>query len=279
MQKIKYKLIVSDLDGTLLRSDGTIGEKSRKAIQEYIAQGGRFVLSTGRMATSSVEYAKSLGLQGLVACFQGGWIADLATGETVFETGIPNAEAVKICEKLEAMGLYIQTFKPKEFFVNWGGEELAYYERHEIVKGKVVAPNTMSQFLKEQGFAPVKFLMCVKTSEQQRIFEEIQRAVGSEYYVTTSSERFIEICNKTNSKGTALEYIAQYYGIPLSETIAIGDQYNDVPMIEKAGLGFAMKNASPLLINSEKAIPLAYTNNEDGVGRMIEAYAYEKENE
>lgn len=276
MQKIKYKLIVSDLDGTLLDKNKNISEKTLLAIKRYVENGGRFVLSTGRMLPSTLRYAKQLGLKGLISCFQGGLILDLKTGETVFDQGISNADAIRISEVLERLEVYFQIFYDGKFFANFTGEWFAYYAKHEPNKGMVVAPKTLSQFLRETGYTTSKILLSVDPSEQQRFFSLLSDEFGKEFYVTTSSSKFIELCNKSHSKGTALEFIADYYGIPLSETIAIGDQNNDIPMIERAGLGFAMQNATDGLKNHPKAVVLDDTNDQDGVANMIEKYAYEK---
>lgn len=71
MNKINYPLIISDFDGTLLRTDGTISEETKSAISGYIAAGGTFGICTGRMYTSILPRAKALGLKGIVASYQG----------------------------------------------------------------------------------------------------------------------------------------------------------------------------------------------------------------
>ena len=77
------------------------------------------------------------------------------------------------------------------------------------------------------------------------------------------------------SKGTALKLLAEHYGVPLEKTIAIGDQRNDIPMIEAAGLGFAVKNADEEL--KKVALVCEYTNEESAVAKIIKQYAYTEE--
>ena len=103
MRKINYPLIVSDFDGTLVKRDGTISEENRRAISEYVACGGRFALSTGRMTAGILSRARELGLKGLVACCQGAIIVDIESREILFNGSIPFETGLKICKKMEDM--------------------------------------------------------------------------------------------------------------------------------------------------------------------------------
>ncbi len=93
--------------------------------------------------------------------------------------------------------------------------------------------------------------------------------------VTKSADVLVEVINANYSKGTAVEFLAAHYGVPLEKTVAIGDQLNDVPMIEKAGLGIAVKNADEAL--KRRAHTFAFTNEEGAVGKIIEKYGYTEE--
>ena len=101
MQKINYPLIVSDFDGTLVKRDGTIDEKDKKAISEYIAAGGKFAISTGRMPAGILARAKELGLQGMVCCCQGAIIVDIESNEVISQGRIPLDTTIDICKKME----------------------------------------------------------------------------------------------------------------------------------------------------------------------------------
>ena len=90
-----------------------------------------------------------------------------------------------------------------------------------------------------------------------------------------SSEYFVEVINANYSKGTAIEFLSGYYNVPIEKTIAIGDQQNDIPMIEAAGLGIAVKNADGSL-KERAAVVVPYTNEEGAVGEVIEKYGYIK---
>jgi hydroxymethylpyrimidine pyrophosphatase-like HAD family hydrolase len=81
------------------------------------------------------------------------------------------------------------------------------------------------------------------------------------------------VINANHSKGTAVEFLAEYYGVPLEKTIAIGDQHNDLPMIEKAGLGIAVQNADESLKKAADCV-CEFTNEESAVAKIIKRYAY-----
>ena len=110
MRKINYGLIVSDFDGTLLKSDGTISEYTRESIRKYLSDGGHFAVSTGRMPSGILPQVRELGLTGLVSCGQGSVILDIQSGKPVFECSMPNAVAVQVCEEMEKLGLQIQVY-------------------------------------------------------------------------------------------------------------------------------------------------------------------------
>ena len=125
MQKIKYPLILSDFDGTLVKSDGTISDFSKSTIKDYIQNGGIFAISTGRMPAGILPRVKELGLSGFACCAQGSVIIDIASNEVVLQGEIPNDVAVKVCQKMEDMGLHIHVYDLWEYYCNMD-DEAAY---------------------------------------------------------------------------------------------------------------------------------------------------------
>ena len=274
MRKINYELVVSDFDGTLAHSDGGIGEYSKTAIQEYIKNGGKFVVSTGRMPRGIFHKVKELGLTGAVSCYQGSAIMDIESEQPLFEGTMDNATAVKVCRKIETFGLHMHVYTLHDFYVNKADEGLKHYEKMVGVKG--ILTEELSAFVEREQIRPYKILAMVPVEIQNEVYQTFYKEFGEKCYVTNSGASLVEVCNKTYSKGTAMEFLSNYYGVPLEKTLAIGDQQNDVPMLERAGLGIAVKNAQNSL--KEKAdVVSEYTNNEDAVGRIVEKYGYTEE--
>lgn len=266
---MQYKLIVSDFDGTLRRTEGGISEGNVRAITEYVSAGGVFALCTGRMMSSILPYAKQLGLKGLIAAYQGAIIEDIESGKYVRDERITNRAAIEICRALEEKNYHIHVYEGDAFYSSENDEFLFLYEQICGVKAQV-APRSISVTVEEKAICPHKILVMCAPQERDGVFTFVHERFGKDFYVTTSSELLVEIVVKGCNKGGALEYLAHHYNIPLSQTVAIGDNLNDLPMIEKAGLGVAVENAETPL--KEAADFVTRSCDEDGVGYVIRKF-------
>ncbi len=276
MRNINYPLIVSDFDGTLVKRDGTISEENRRAISEYIACGGRFALSTGRMTSGILNRARELGLKGLVACCQGAIIVDIESGKTILEGRLPLESTIAACKKMEGMGLHIQVYDSWEYYSNMDDEGLRSYERGVGQKGNLVLDKPISQFVEETGLCSYKVLAMVKYEDNDRVLAELSKEYFPGCTTTRSSRSLVEVINERFSKGTAVKFIADYYGIPLEKTIGVGDQQNDIPMIQTAGRGIAVQNADEGL----KAVADYVTSarfDENAIAEVIEKFGFIEE--
>lgn len=273
MRKIKYPLIVSDFDGTLVKNDGTISEFTKKVLTEYIENGGKFAISTGRMPEGIISRAKELGLKGVVCCGQGTALVDIQTREVLSTGVIQNEIAVKICEKMESMGLHIHVYDLWTYYSNMDDAPLKLYESIVKCKAQVVDKQPISAFVKQTGLAPFKLLAMVEEKDAVRVMEELASENFQDCVVTRSSPFLIEVNTSKFSKGTAVAFLAKIYGVDLKDTLAIGDQQNDITMLETAGRGFAVQNADEIVKAHAEVFP--FTNDEDAVAKIIERYAYE----
>jgi len=273
MRKINYPLIVSDFDGTLVNKDGTIAESNKKAIAEYIAAGGKFAISTGRMPAGILSRARELGLKGTVSCCQGAIIMDIESGDVVLQGRIPLQTTIAICKKMEELGLHIHVYDLWEYYCNMDDAALKIYENAVRAKAKLVLDKPISQFVEENGLCSYKVLAMVEVADNDRISAALAAANFENCDVTKSDAYLVEVINKTYSKGTAVDFLANYYGVPVEKTIAVGDQRNDLPMIQKAGLGIAVKNADDGL-KKEADVVLDYTNEEGAIAKIIEKFGF-----
>jgi Cof subfamily protein (haloacid dehalogenase superfamily) len=273
MRQIKYPLIVSDFDGTLVNKDGTICEENKKAISEYIAAGGAFAISTGRLPVGILPRARELGLKGMVSCCQGAIILDIESGKPILENRIPFETTLSIVRKMEEMGLHIHVYDSWDYYCNMDDDALKFYEAAVRAKAKLVLDKPMSKFIEENKLASYKILAMVKAEDNERISKALAAENFEGCEITKSDNFLVEVINAKYSKGTAVEFLANYYQAPLEKTVAIGDQLNDLPMIEKAGLGVAVKNADGGL--KKRADYIAeYTNEEGAVGKIIEKFGF-----
>ena len=273
MKKIGYPLIVSDFDGTLVKKDGTIDELDKKIIHEYISIGGAFAISTGRLPVGILSRARELGLKGMLSCCQGAIIMDIESGKSILDEKLSYETTLAIVEKMEELGLHIHLYDEWNYYSNMDDEALKYYEYAVRVKAIRVLDKPLSQFVREKRFQTYKVLAMLLPEDSERVAKALKEArfVGCE--ITRSDKFMMEVVNANYSKGTAVEYLANYYGVPVEKTIAIGDQLNDLPMIERAGLGIAVKNADESLKNCANYI-CEYTNEEGAVGKIIEKFGF-----
>ncbi len=266
-----YRLIISDFDGTLLRSDGTIGARTVGAIARYTALGGVFAICTGRMLTSILPEARKLSLKGLVAAYQGSVIADIESGALVRSVGFDQPSALKVCLIMEEEGLNIHLYTLDDLFVNYDNSYLTYYENVCHVRSRRAA-GKLSDMIRKGAVSAVKFVAMVDKKDGGNTFRRLSDLLGGEFYVTTSADILVEITPKTHTKAAAVTFLADHYGVPLSRVIALGDNLNDAPMLRAAGKGIAVGNARDEL--KRAADEVTCTNDEDAVGKTIEKYGF-----
>ncbi len=276
MRKINYPLIVSDFDGTLVSGDASITEKNKRAIASYVAAGGVFAISTGRLPSGILPRAKELGLQGVVCCCQGSIIVDIQSEEMLLEGRMSYESTLAVCKKMEALGLHIHAYDTWEYYSNVDDEYLHLYEKITGAKAIVVDEQPLSSFIEEKGFQACKLLAMVEEERAAELIALLQAENFEGCEITQSAKFLIEIIQKKYSKGTAVEFLAKRYGVPLEKTIAVGDQQNDVPMLERAGLGIAVANANEKLKACAKIV-WEKTNEESAIAEIIEKYGFYEE--
>lgn len=275
MPKINYGLIVSDFDGTLVQENGDISEENKQAIARYEQQGGRFAISTGRLHYGILDRARELGLKGLVACCQGAVIVDIESGKPVHNHMLSHETTLAICRKMEELNLHYHVYDFENYYSNRADAALRFYEKAVRKKAICITDQPLSKYVQEKKIRSYKVLAMVEPKDNERFYQEIERTHFPDCITTKSADYLIEVVNANDSKGTAVEFLANYYGVPLEKTIGVGDQWNDLPMIEKAGLGIAVQNADAKL--KEKAVVCKYTNEESAIAKIIEKYGYMEE--
>lgn len=263
-----YRLIISDFDGTLRRSDGTVGENTLEAIRAFLRRGGVFAICTGRMTASILPIARELKLPGLAVSFQGGTISEIETGKRIFEAPFAREDAISITRKLEELGHHVHIYTEDEFYCNVDDPYLHMYEDIVGVKGKIEP--CLHRFISESGRKILKIIAMVRTEDKLPVYQQFCELFGERFYVTYSAANLVEITPKGQDKGTALRFLAEYYGIDPKDSIALGDNWNDAPMLEVAGLGVAVENAAEEL--KRVADLVTASNDEDGVGQIVRKY-------
>ena len=240
---MKYKLICSDHDDTLLNSSGRVPRGLKDSIARYVDRGGKFCIVTGRMTVGALPICRELDLFGEVITFQGAVVADISSGNVINEVTIPCADAVEVGRYLESKGVYYQTYVGKVFITAKATDYTKLYGKISIAE-YVETGIPLSEYIKNNELNLPKMLIMDDKEKIAPILQDLRNKFGDKFLINTSKPFIIEIVPKGIDKGAAVAALAKKYNIKREEVICVGDSENDLPMIEYAGLGVAVDNAS-----------------------------------
>ncbi|SJZ42397.1 Cof-type HAD-IIB family hydrolase [Selenihalanaerobacter shriftii] len=264
---MKYKLVAIDMDDTLLSDELILPLKVKKVIQEAVDKGIVVTVATGRMYSSTLPYVKDLGLDIPIITYNGALIKEAVSSDVKYHRPVPIDLAKEIVALATEEDWHLNIYLDDILYVNNLGDEADIYERISGIKPVLINEDPV-EFLTKP---PTKLLII---SENAAKTDEILLKLGSRFRdllnITKSKPRFVEIMNKEISKGTALSDLAMDLGVKQDEVIAIGDSLNDLEMVEYAGLGVAVANASVEL--KEKADYITKSNEEFGVAEVIKKF-------
>lgn len=260
-----YRLIALDIDGTLVRPDGSVSEADREAIAHARQSGARVVLCTGRSWQESEEVAEEAGCDRVMVCQGGAALADLDRRCNTRLWEIPRDAALELVGWLEREELALMLFAGSELVVNPRSEEtFRSYPSPGFHRCKVVAQEP-ARFLRERGLPVNKIYAQGDPAIFPPLLERAARC--REVTVTSSAPYNFEIVPAGVDKGTGLAALAEELGLTLAETIAIGDSDNDRGMLAAAGMPVAMGNATDAI--KAMARYVTDTNENGGVARAI----------
>jgi hydroxymethylpyrimidine pyrophosphatase-like HAD family hydrolase len=255
-------VVASDLDGTLLRPDGTLDQRSRRALAAVEEAGAMLVLCTARPPRWLHPIAQAIGHQGLAVCANGGMVWDLRT-ESILETIAlePDVLAEVVSRLREALPGGSWAVERADGFCH----EPSYEPRWPVPEGTIVgAIDTLI------GQPAIKLLLRHETMSADALLEEARSVVGplAELSHSNSSEPLLEIAARGVSKATALAQLCEERGIGREAVVAFGDMPNDLPMLVWAGHAVAVANAHPEVRAAADEITAG--NDDAGVARVLE---------
>lgn len=267
-----YKLVTCDMDETLLNDNREITAKTVAAIKKASAQGVYFVPNTGRNFLTIQDNLETLGLKQqanqYVISFNGGAIVENA-GLKVLAT---QALSYEVAEKLWQLGMEhnycIHVYTVDKLYI-WNPTQTDKDYLTGRVSGWELPEGDLS-FLKTTPIVKVLFEV-LDEQERLKLQTKIASEIDDQLNITFSSDRYIEFNDQAATKGKAVLKLAKMLGIKREEVIAIGDNGNDMSMIEDSGLGVSMANGREFL--KEKAQYVTQNdNNHDGVAEVIEKF-------
>lgn len=239
-----YKMVFSDMDGTLLHKGIALSVENEAAIRKAVEKGVDFVICTGRGVFGVERYLEQLGLigkKGYVICQNGAALYDLQDMRLVQKKGFSPEKMLPVARVARELGLAMFYYDERKFMTEVVNEDVLEYVKVMGVEMHVV---------KEPTDYTEEFTKCLIMGKKElllKLREQILPYLGQELHPFFSGDIYMEIVRSDVSKGDALEAAAKEAGVALADTIAIGDSENDLSMIERAGLGVAMYNAEEIV--------------------------------
>lgn len=241
--RVRYRLVVADVDGTLVEKGGDVREEVREAVRAYRARGGVFTLATGRPVGGVRHYAEQLDLDVPAIVFNGAVIYDFAAGRALREALLARDLARRALELAREHAVDPFLYDGDRILVGVLGERVEAYMRKDRVRCTPVGD--LAAHLERTGLRPPKLLFFGEVAESVRLMERLRAEGWTGVNYVQSDADFVELLPENTSKGRSLEWLAGHLGIPLAEVMAIGDHHNDLEMLRRAGLGVAVANAEP----------------------------------
>ncbi len=290
---MKYKMLVLDMDGTLLSENQTISPKNKEAIYKAREAGLHVVLASGRHFNGLYAYIKELNLLDSdcfsVSC-SGAVVTHNISGQVIYEEHIEPEHVVSLYQSCEELGLDLCGYTHEGLVLqheslfsrydsianqsplikvdfNLKNENLLIYKMNIINESKANQQEIIDYF---PGMTLEDYSVSEKKSYNENLLNELWRlpkTITEAYNIVRPLPFIAELFHKHSNKAVGMEVIAERLGFGLDQVVAIGDSGNDVHMIEEAGLGIAMSNARE---EAKKVADLITSSNEeDGVAEVV----------
>ena len=261
---MSYKLIALDIDGTIRSDDYPLSDRTRQAVSRARDAGALITLATGRTFKSALRQSSDLDITTPIASFQGAHIADPITGEVLWHMPLTQEMTRAAMDALRPYGLEVMGYQDDAVFVADMTEWAEGYGKRNDVEIKAVGD--LGEY---SASSMTRLVVRGDDDEIERLEADLKaRFDSSELYITRSLSYFCEILNPAGGKDKALNWLCEANGILPEETVAFGNGYNDVQMLEWAGYSVAIGGAVPQVL--EVADTVAPPIEQDGAAQIIE---------
>ena len=262
------KLFAFDIDGTLLDNNSKVTDESRGALKKLDNAGIKVVLASGRVFPSIKYNQKLLGISGPIVATNGSLIS--LDGREIYKSYYIEDDLLKkLYEFCLEYKMDFHFYDEDNYYTNRLNLDRIKHLKIDNDFGMnyqvdLIIKNDPVSYLINQGKKAIKFQISgidEKEMSKDKIIDLLDEDFGEDLYITASGDSLLEIGNKNATKWTSIEEICDKLGIYTSEVAAIGDAYNDIPMVKGAGLGFAMGNAKDKL---KEVADVIVADNESG---------------
>ncbi len=267
------KIIFVDLDDTLLTDSKTVGDEDAKMIRRLTADGHKFVVTTGRPLYSAKVIAKDYGFVGkgfILASFNGGLIYDCETDRVIYRQGVPCDIVRHMFHAAKEAGLHVHTYTDDAVISERETEEIKFYSQRIRMPYRII--ESIDTIDIED---PMKLIvMSLEGKEKLIEFRDHMRdytegVLGDVF----SCKWMLEYALPDVCKGSAVKRVCEYFGVDISDSIAMGDEENDLSMIAAAGVGVCVQNGIAQAKECADYVT-ERTNNENPLTEVAERFVY-----
>lgn len=264
------KMVVTDIDGTIYTPETGITDNVKNCIQKLVKNGVQVVIATGRTYSSAKHVADMLGIKCPLICYQGG-LVNSYDGEILdvkYLDPVPAREIIAECKK---RSIHLNVYVEDKLYVEDDNQYIKDY-----IGDKGIDYFKVDSF-DELDFTKLNKLLAIQydTVFIDNLIEELRKKYP-DIYVVKSAKYFCEIADKQATKGNAIKFLAKKFNLKIDEVMAIGDQNNDIEMVETAGIGVAMGNGTEQI--KQKADFITDTVENDGFVKAVDKFVWGKKN-
>jgi len=261
----RVDFLALDIDGTLLNSRQEIPPAHRRAVTAAVEAGVTIALVSGRALPAVRPFYERLGIEGLAISCNGARITYVPSGEDLCHLPVGMAQATTVMRRCLERRHHLNVYIGEHMYVREHDRWSDLYGSRTGTQGEV-----HDDLLSLAGRCPTKLLAIMEPEAAATFCAELRAELGDTAYVTLSALEYVEVMHPDVNKARALERVGEALGIPRERIAAAGDSFNDVEMVQWAGLGIAMGNA----VDELKAVAdvIAPSCDEDGLAWAIERH-------
>jgi len=237
MSKRSIQLIISDLDGTLLSPSNKLEQNVLYTIEKYKSTGGHFTIATGRPLVTALPILEELQIDLPVILCNGAVIAK--RNEIIEQHSFQLSEFSQLLIEAHESGLTVLLFCETDVFIFEHTADSIVYEKKEVISCKLLPIEEMNWLhLKAE-----KVILMGNFDTSKSIWDKHLESVGDRFEAFQSEYNYLEIVDKSCSKGNAVSIVAEKLGIAKEHIMTIGNELNDLPMYSRSGIGVAVANS------------------------------------
>jgi Cof subfamily protein (haloacid dehalogenase superfamily) len=258
------KLIVTDIDGTILKHNFEFNQEVKDCIKKLTQAGIKVVLATGRMHAAAEHIAKELNLITPIVSYQGGLIKH--KNKILYEKNLNSQYATEIIQWAKANKIHLNLYMNDKLYVEEDNPVIRRYTGEQKIKGFVV------ESFNEIEITKVNKLLAIDFEDENKVtkWEKYLSTKYKDVHVVKSTPYFCEVCHQDAKKSDAVNFLKEYWQLERKEIMTIGDQNNDIELLLAGGIKVAMGNATEELKSIADYITDTVSNN--GFVKAVEKF-------